>query len=202
MNRLRSKILFSMLSPCWVGLKGLGIALQRQRRETTFTIDKLGGWIYLECRSLSSLSNAAFFPPISSARSILTDASLQEEFIEITGFVCSDVSEWPNAHYWLVEVRDGQIQGIYDSLKGLQQLTAEVWQKLGITGLLLCKTAVTTPKMSNCLLDEAAGKILPTMRPTRPIKIQCRQKSLLFGISLSKVETNRQAKEKYPTKSF
>ena len=144
-------------------------ASQCQRPETTFTIDKLGRWIYLEFRPLSSLStteqNADFFPPIASARSILTDASLQEESIEITGFVCSDVSEWPNAHYWLAEARNGQIQGIYDSLKGLQQLTTEVWKKLRVTGLLLCKTTVTAPKMSSFLLDEAAGKIPPTMRP-------------------------------------
>ena len=70
--------------------------------------------------------NAEFFPLITSARSILADASLQEESIEITGFVCSDVSEWPNAHYWLAEVRNGQIQGVYDSLKGSQHLTTEV----------------------------------------------------------------------------
>ena len=155
-------------------------APQCQRPETTFTIDKLGRWIYLEFRPLSRLStteqNADFFPPIASARSILTDASLQEESIEITGFVCSDVSEWPNAHYWRAEARNGQIQGIYDSLKGSQQLTTEVWKKLRVTGLLLCKTTVTTPKMSSFLLDEAAGKIPPTMRLTRPIKVQCRQK--------------------------
>ena len=155
-------------------------APQCQRPETTFTIDKLGRWIYLEFRPLSRLStteqNADFFPPIASARSILTDASLQEESIEITGFVCSDVSEWPSAHYWLAEARNGQTQGIFDSLKGSQQLTTEVWKKLRVTGLLLCKTTVTTPKMSSLLLDEAAGKIPPTMRPTRPIKVQCRQK--------------------------
>ena len=179
-------------------------ALQCQRPETTFTIDKLGRWIYLEFRPLSSLSNAeqnaTFFPPISSARSILTDASLQEESIEITGFVCSDVSEWPNAHYWLVEVRDGQIQGIYDSLKGSQQLTAEVWKKLRITGLLLCKTTGTAPKMSNCLLDEAAGKIPPTMRPTRPIKVQCRQKVITLRNFLKQSGDKSTGKRKVPNK--
>ena len=76
-------------------------APQCQRPEVTFTIDELGRWIYLEFRPLSRLNtaeqNADFFPPIASARSILTDASMQEESTEITGFVCSDVSEWPNS---------------------------------------------------------------------------------------------------------
>ena len=180
-------------------------APQCQRPETTFTIDKLGRWIYLEFRPLSRLStteqNADFFPPIASARSILTDASLQEESIEITGFVCSDVSEWPNAHYWLAEARNGQIQGIYDSLKGSQQLTTEVWKKLRITGLLLCKTTVTTPKMSSFLLDEAAGKIPPTMRLTRPIKVQCRQKVITLRKFLKQCGDKLTGKRRTPNKA-
>ena len=171
-------------------------ALQCQRPETTFTIDKLGRWIYLEFRPVSRL------PPISSARSILTDVSLQEESIEITGFVCSDVSEWPNAHYWLAEARNGQIQGIYDSLKGLQQLTAEVWKKLRVTGLLLCKTTVTAPKMSSYLLDEAAGKIPPTMRLTRPIKVQCRQKVITLRNFLKQSGDNSTGKRRAPNKAI
>ena len=179
-------------------------APQCQRPEATFTIDKLGRWIYLEFPPLSILStaeqNADFFPPIASARSILTDASLQEESVEITGFVCSDVSEWPNAHYWLAEVRNGQIQGIYDSLKGSQQLTTEVWKKLRVTGLLLCKTTVATPKMSSFLLDEAAGKIPLTMRPTRPIKVQCRQKVLTLRKFLKQCGDKSTGKRRTPSK--
>ena len=181
-------------------------ALQCQRPETTFTIDKLGRWIYLEFRPVDRLSNTEqnsdFFPPISSARSILTDVSLQEESIEITGFVCSDVSEWPNAHYWLAEARNGQIQGIYDSLKGSQQLTAEVWKKLRVTGLLLCKTTVTAPKMSSCLLDEAAGKIPPTMRLTRPIKVQCRQKVITLRNFLKQSGDKSTGKRRAPNKAI
>ena len=181
-------------------------ASQCQRPETTFTIDKLGRWIYLEFRPLSRLStteqNADFFPPIASARSILTDASLQEESIEITGFVCSDVSEWPNAHYWLAEARNGQIQGIYDSLKGLQQLTTEVWKKLRVTGLLLCKTTVTAPKMSSFLLDEAAGKIPPTLRLTRPIKVQCRQNVITLRKFLKQCGDKSTGKRRAPNKAI
>ena len=179
-------------------------APQCQRPEVTFTIDKLGRWIYLEFRPLSRLStveqNAEFFPLIASARSILTDASLQEESIEITGFVCSDVSEWPNAHYWLAEVRNGQIQGIYDSLKGSQHLTTEVWKKLRVTGLLLCKTTVVTPKMSSVLLDEAAGKIPLAMRLTRPIKVQCRQKVLTLRKCLKQCGDKPTGKKRAPSK--
>ena len=181
-------------------------APQCQRPETTFTIDKLGRWIYLEFRPLSRLStteqNANFFPPIASARSILTDASLQEESIEITGFVCSDVSVWPNAHYWLAEARNGQIQGTYDSLKGLQQLTTEVWKKLRVTGLLLCKTTVTAPKMSSFLLDEAAGKIPPTMRLTRPIKVQCRQKVITLRKFLKQCGDKSTGKRRAPNRAI
>ena len=144
--------------------------------------------------------NADFFPPVASARSILTDASLQEESIEITGFVCSDVSEWPNAHYWLAEVRNGQIQGIYDSLKGSQHLTTEVWKKLRVTGLLLCKTTVATPKMSSVLLDEAAGKIPLTMRLTRPIKVQCRQKVITLRKFLKQCGDKSTGKRRTPSK--
>ena len=169
------------------------------------TIDKLGRWIYLEFRPLSRLStteqNADFFPPIASARSILTDASLQEESIGITGFVCSDVSEWPNAHYWLAEVQNGRIQGIYDSLKGSQQLTTEVWKKLRVTGLLLCKTTVTTPKMSSFLLEEAAGKISPAMRITRPIKVQCRQKVITLRKFLKQSGDKLTNKRRTPNKA-
>ena len=92
--------------------------------------------------------------------------------------MCSDISEWPNAHYWLVEFLNGQIQGVYDSLKGPQHLTTDVGKKLRVAGLLLCKTSVATPKMCSVLLDEAAGKIPSTMRQTRPIKVHCRQKVL------------------------
>ena len=151
---------------------------QCERPEATFTIDKLGRWIYLEFRPLCRLStieqNAEFFPPIKHPLSV----SLQGESIQIAGFVCSDISEWPNAHYWLVEVINGQIQGIYDSLKGPQHLTIDVGKKLKVTGLLLCKTSIATPKMCSVLLDEAAGKIPSTMKQTRPIKVHCRQKVL------------------------
>ena len=154
MSGLRSKDAVFNAVPLLGRAEGSWHALQCQRPEITFTIDTLGRWIYLEFRPLSRLStteqNANFFPAIASVKSILTDASLQEESIEITGFVCSDVAEWPNAHYWLAEVRNGQIQGTYDSLKGLQQLTTDVWKKLRVTGLLLCKTTVTAPKMSSC----------------------------------------------------
>ena len=181
-------------------------ALQCQRPETTFTIDTLGRWIYLEFRPLSRLStteqNANFFPSIASVRSILTDASLQEESIEITGFVCSDVSEWPNAHYWLAEVRNGQIQGTYDSLKGLQQLTTDVWKKLRVTGLLLCKTTVTAPKMSSCLLDETAGIIPPVNRLTRPIKVQCRQKVITLRNFLKQCGDKSARKRRVPNRAI
>ena len=191
-------------TPLGVELKGSWHALQCQRPETTFTIDTLGRWIYLEFRPLSRLStteqNANFFPPIASVRSILTDASLQEESIEITGFVCSDVSEWPNAHYWLAEVRNGQIQGTYDSLKGLQQLTTDVWKKLRVTGLLLCKTTVTAPKMSSCLLDETAGIIPPVNRRTRPIKVQCRQKVITLRKFLKQCGDESAGKRRVPNR--
>ena len=157
-------------------------------------------------RPLSRLStteqNANFFPPIASVRSILTDASLQEESIEITGFVCSDVSEWPNAHYWLAEVRNGQIQGTYDSLKGLQQLTTDVWKKLRVTGLLLCKTTVTAPKMSSCLLDETAGIIPPVNRLTRPIKVQCRQKVITLRKFLKQCDDKSARKRRVPNRAI
>ena len=133
------------------------------------------------CRLSTIEQNAELFPPITSVRSILSDVSLQGESIEITGFVCSDISEWPNAHYWLVEVINGQIQGVYDSLKGPQHLTTDVGKKLRVTGLLLFKTSVATLKMCSVLLDEAAGKIPFTMRQTRPIKVHCRQKKIGYA---------------------
>ena len=92
------------------------------RPEATFVIDKLGSWVYLEfrptCRLSTTEQNAEFFPSITNVRSILSDVSLQGESIKIIGFVCSDISEWPNAHYWFVEVVNGQIQAVYDSLRG------------------------------------------------------------------------------------
>ena len=176
-----------------------------ERPEATFTIDKLGCWIYLELRPMCRLStteqNADFFPPITSVRSILSDVSLQEDSIEITGFVCSDISEWPNAHYWLVEVINGQIQGVYDSLKGPQHLTTDVGKKLRVTGLLLCKTSVTTPKMCSVLLDEAAGRIPSTMRQTRPIKVHCRQKVLTLRKFLKKDLEKQTDKRRASSKS-
>ena len=127
---------------------------------------------------------------------------MQEESIEITGFVCSDVAEWPNAHYWLAEVRNGQIQGTYDSLKGLQQLTTDVWKKLRVTGLLLCKTTVTAPKMSSCMLDETAGIIPPVNRLTRPIKVQCRQKFITLRNFLKQCGDKSARKRRVPNKAI
>ena len=63
-------------------------------------------------------------------------------------------------------------------MKGPQHLTIDIGKKLRVTGLLLCKTSVVTPKMCSVLLDEVAGKIPSTMRQTRPIRVHCRQKVL------------------------
>ena len=141
-----------------------------------------------------------FFPPITSVRNILSDASLLGESIEISGFVCSDISKWPSAHYWVVEVINGQIQGVYDSLKGLQRLTTDVSKKLRVTGLLLCKTRSTTPKMCSALLEEAAGKFSSTMRQTRPIKVHCRQQVLTLRKCLKKDHERLTSKKKTSSK--
>ena len=54
--------------------------------------------------------------------------------------------------------------------------------------------------MSNCLLDEAAGKIPPTMRPTRPIKVQCRQKVITLRNFLKQSGDKSTGKRKVPNK--
>ena len=125
-------------------------------------------------------------------KKLLEDLSLQEDSLVVSGLVCSDVTQWPDAHYWHVDVKEGRLQSIYDSLSGNQPITTEVVKKLQITGVLITKLRSSKPRLTSASLSSVSGVIATKTRNAQPIKVPSRQKvvSMLKFLKKSKEDTN------------
>ena len=167
--------------------------------DTMCDIIDLGKWIYLEFRPQHPWS-AAFYPRLLDVKNLLEDCSLQEDSLAVTGLVCSNVTDWPNAHYWYVDVKEGRLQTIYDSLSGNQPITTEVAKKLQVTGILITKNRSSKPRLTSALLNSASGMIATKTRKAQPIKVPTRQKvnSVLKFLKKSKEDTISSKRRPYP----
>lgn len=147
------------------------------RGDVDSTIEKFGPWIYLELRPYPVLSNE-FFPSLSESTSIPLDRSLKEIGLSVAGFVCSHLEAGSNRHYWLVECLHGRLCTAYDSLKGVQRITQELFRSLSVTGLILTTTASTKkPVLRTKDLNTAAGKVSQVARQAKPIQVAGRSAS-------------------------
>ena len=75
-----------------------------------------------------SLCRDELFPLLSDIPSLLADTSLIDLGLEVVGLVCTNIAAGSNRHYWLVECSQGKPQTVYDSLKGIQKLTRELYR--------------------------------------------------------------------------
>ena len=89
---------------------------------------------YLEFRPYPVFQD--FFPLLSDTTSLLNDTSILDLGLEVVGLVCSNIAAEDSRHYWLVECSQARPQMAYDSLKGVQKITLELYRSLSVTGLL------------------------------------------------------------------
>ena len=64
---------------------------------------------------------------------------------------------------------------VYDSLKGLQQLTVELSRTLHVVGLLLMSANSDKPILTNAKLCQAAGKVPLHQKCDKPIRVAARK---------------------------
>ena len=147
------------------------------RAEFVPTTAEFGPWAFLEFRPYPFRDD--FFPLLSEAASLLADTSLIDLGLEVVGLVCSNIVAGNNRHYWLVECSKGKPQTIYDSLKGVQKITRELYRTLSVTvtGLLLTAGTDKKPVLRTTDLDVAAGRISRTERQAKPIQVAGRSAS-------------------------
>ena len=139
-------------------------------------ITKLGKWLYLELRPYPVLGND-FFPFLSESSSLILDDSLCTEGLYVDCLVCSNLSAGESRHYWLVEVSEGRMQQVYDSLQGVQPLTQEVYRMLQVTGVLLKSASCSKPVLKNSQLEQKAGMIEAVFRKAPAIKVASRSRT-------------------------
>ena len=96
---------------------------------------------------------------MSDTASLLNDTSTLDLGLEVAGFVCSDIAAEGSRHYWLVECSQGRPQMAYDSLKGVQKITLELYRTLSVTGLLLTARKSKKPVLRTTDLDTVAGRV-------------------------------------------
>ena len=109
----------------------------------------------------------------STISEILQDTSLDHHGLTIKGIVCSNVQEAKNRHYWLLEVENRKLVGIYDSLNGFCPVTVETSRKLEVTGILLVKSQ-SKPVLKSKELGLKAGKPVHKERQSVPITVKSR----------------------------
>ena len=132
------------------------------RDEFVPTVANFGPWAYLEFRPYPVFQD--FFPLLSDTASLLNDTSTLDLGLEVVGFVCSNIAAEESRHYWLVECSQGRPQMAYDSLKGVQKITLELYRSLSVTGLLLTalsrdESLELRDKLSQFKLQEGAHPI-------------------------------------------
>ena len=146
-----------------------------RRNDAEATHEKLGLWVYLEFRPYPLYD--AFFPPLSETAPLLSDTSLRDQGLELKGLVCSNLEDGKDRHYWFIEYEHGHLRGAYDSLKGLQRVTSELYKSLSVTGLLLVRTTKKKPTLRTGELDAAAGQLTQVERRPKPIHVAGRSAS-------------------------
>ena len=95
----------------------------------------------------------------------------------MAGLVCSNIAAGNNRHYWLVECSQGKPQTVYDSLKGVQKITRELYRSLSVTGLLLTGGTGKKPVLRTADLDVVAGRVPRVERQAKPIQVAGRSAS-------------------------
>ena len=146
------------------------------REEFIPTVVDFGPWAYLEFRPYPVLQDD-FFPLLSDIASLLADTSLLDVGLEVVGLVCSNIAAGNNRHYWLVECSQGRPQTAYDSLKGIQKITRELYRSLSVTGLLLTSGSSKKPVLRTTDLDVVAGRVPRVERQAKPIQVAGRSAS-------------------------
>ena len=139
-------------------------------------ITKLGKWLYLELRPYPVLKND-FFPFLSESSALILDDSLLTEGLYVDCLVCSNLCAGESRHYWLVEINEGKVQQIYDSLQGVQPLTQEIYRMLQVTGILLKSTSYNKPVLKCPQLEQKAGMIEAVSRRAPTIKVASRSRT-------------------------
>ena len=139
-------------------------------------ITKLGKWLYLELRPYPVLTND-FFPFLSESSALILDDSLVTEGLYVDCLVCSNLCAGESRHYWLVEINEGKVQQIYDSLQGVQPLTQEIYRMLQVTGILLKSTSSNKPVLKCPQLEQKAGIIEAVSRRAPTIKVASRSRT-------------------------
>ena len=139
-------------------------------------ITKLGKWLYLELRPYPVLKNA-FFPFLSESSALILDDSLVAEGLYVDCLVCSNLCAGESRHYRLVEIKEGKVQQIYDSLQGVQPLTQEIYRMLQVTGILLKSTSSNKPVLKCPQLEQKAGIIEAVSRRAPTIKVASRSRT-------------------------
>ena len=139
-------------------------------------ITKLGKWLYLELRPYPVLKNE-FFPFLSESSALILDDSLVTEGLYVDCLVCSNLCAGESRHYWLVEINEGKVQQIYDSLQGVQPLTQEIYRMLQVTGILLKSTSSNKPVLKCPQLEQKAGMIEAVNRRAPTIKVASRSRT-------------------------
>ena len=146
------------------------------REEFVPTAVDFGPWAYLEFRPYPVFQDE-FFPLLSDIASLLADTSLLDLGLEVVGLVCSNIAAGNNRHYWLVECSQGKPQTAYDSLKGVQKITRELYRSLSVTGLLLTAGTGKKPVLRTTDLDVVAGRVPRVERQAKPIQVAGRSAS-------------------------
>ena len=146
------------------------------RAEFVTTAVDFGPWAYLEFRPYPVFQDD-FFPLLSDIASLLADTSLIDLGLEVVGLVCSHIAAGNNRHYWLVECSQGKPQTVYDSLKGVQKITRELYRSLSVTGLLLTDGTGKKPVLRTADLDVVAGRVPRVERQAKPIQVAGRSAS-------------------------
>ena len=142
------------------------------RDEVTVHVTKFGPWALLFFRP----HDLSLYPPLQEMAIPLTDTSVTERKLKVGGFLCTDINGEHGYHYWFVEPCDNGAACVYDSLKGVQQLTVELSRTLYIVGVLLLSIDVDKPVLTNAKLGVAAGKVLLHHKNEKPIKVAARSR--------------------------
>ena len=99
------------------------------------------------------------------------------EGLYVDCLVCSNLCAGESRHYWLVEINEGKVQQIYDSLQGVQPLTQEIYRMLQVTGILLKSTSSNKPVLKCPQLEHKAGIIEAVSRRAPTIKVASRSRT-------------------------
>ena len=104
----------------------------------------------------------------------LSDPSIGQNGLEVEGFLCTDIQGIHGRHYWFAEPSHNGTTFIYDSLKGLQQLSPKLAKSLCIVGILYTAKDLDKPGFSNTKFDQVAGKLPLHRKRATPIKVAAR----------------------------